>query len=168
MAEPVMGSAIISKCGEYRYELMRQTRGGSGTLCWVMLNPSTADAAVDDPTIRRVTRFAEREGYLYIAVLNLFALRTTDPKDLRSHPDPIGPENDSSIKRWAQHSGWPIVCAWGAGGQKRAAEVLAGPLRNANLWCLGTTKDGSPRHPLYVRGDQPLVPFRRVTLNGPR
>ena len=165
--EPVMGSAMISECGEYRYELWRSIQEYGPVLCWIMLNPSTADGSKDDPTIRRVVNFTRREGYSCAVVINLFALRSSAPILLRTHPDPIGPENDVIIEKWVDY-GCPIICAWGAGGQKRAAEVLAGPLRNANLWCLGTTKDGSPRHPLYVRGDQPLVPFRRVTLNGPR
>lgn len=156
--------AEISSCGSYRYELRRHL-GGSGILVWVMLNPSTADHAVDDPTIRRVMAFTRREDLGLAIVVNLFALRSPSPKALRGHEDPIGPLNDHYLKHWGD-IGWPIVCAWGAGGGRRADEVLSGPLAGANLWCLGTTKDGSPRHPLYVRGDQPLVRFGRTQSDG--
>jgi hypothetical protein len=160
------GSASISGCGTYRYELRRHL-GGTGILVWVMLNPSTADASMDDPTIRRVISFTKREDIGLAVVVNLFALRSPSPKTLRGHADPVGPDNDLILKHWADR-GWPIVCAWGAGGGKRATEVLAGPLAEANLYCLGTTKDGSPRHPLYVKGDQPLTPFFGVPLiDGP-
>lgn len=157
--------AWISDCGQYRYTLQRRV-GVGGPLVWVMLNPSTADATLDDPTIRRVMKFTEASDCGLAVVVNLFALRSPSPKALRGHADPVGPHNDLVLWDHAQPP-QPVVCAWGAGGGKRAAEVLAGPLKDANLWCLGTTKDGSPRHPLYVRGDQPFVEYRPARNDGP-
>lgn len=164
-ADPVaVSDARISDCGQYRYSLLRRV-GEGNPLVWVMLNPSTADAFVNDPTIRRVMRFTKADGFGTAVVVNLFALRSPSPKALRGHADPVGPENDFVLWKHAQ-AGGPIICAWGAGGGQRAAEVLAGPLKGADLWCLGTTKDGSPRHPLYVRGDQPFVRFSNAHIDG--
>lgn len=149
-------SAVISECGAYRYRL---TRGpfDSRTLCFVMLNPSTADAETDDPTIRRCIAFAAREGCPSITVVNAYALRATDPRELRRHRDPVGPENHIHLDGIA-HAYDRIVVAWGARiDDQREREVEAILRRGgARLLCLGKTKDGYPRHPLYVRGDQPL------------
>ena len=154
-------SAEISPCGTYRYLLTWRTRVSNATVATVpfmMLNPSTADATVDDPTIRRCCGFAERWDAAGIAVANLYALRATDPRALRDHLDPIGPDNDAWLSDVARRAG-DLVCAWGTNadpGRVRAVvEMLKGT--GARLWCLGTTKDGHPRHPLYVRGSQPLV-----------
>lgn len=150
----------------YRYVLRR---GGSAEplALWVMLNPSTADETNDDPTIRRViaftARFAERAGVVPwrrgFTVVNLFARRATDPRVLTGSFDDIGPENDRAIAEEAEKASL-IVCAWGAnktfGRVARVLEILGpGP-----KWCLGTTKSGAPRHPLYVKADQPLEVFR--------
>lgn len=153
-----VGSARISQDGTYRYLLRRDLQPCGSELVWVMLNPSTADATHDDATIRRVVRFTRREGCGQAVVLNLYALRSTDPDVLRSHPDPVGPENDQCLEFFAG-SGL-VVCAWGAGGGARAEEVLVGPLARADLYCLGTTKGGHPRHPLYVRANQALIPYQ--------
>lgn len=161
-------SATLSRCGTYRYTLLRRWADGP-CLRWVMLNPSTADAAVDDPTIRRVVRFSRDAGYSAAVVANLYALRSTDPAALGQHKAPVGPENDGTLRalvRAAGADGWRhditpvIVAAWGATAPAaRVAEVLAGPLADIRLRCLGTTKTGQPRHPLYVRADRPLIPF---------
>jgi hypothetical protein len=118
---------------------------------WIMLNPSTADSLVDDPTIRRCMGFAKAWGYDGLVVHNLYALRATDPKALRTHPDPVGPGNDGYMTALDI----PTVCAWGAhadsGRPGRAAEVLT-LLRKSGVapMCLGRTKAGHPRHPLYL------------------
>jgi hypothetical protein len=153
--------ATISDCGLYRYSLHRVWDQRSPVLPFVMLNPSTADAEVDDPTIRRCMGFAERDGFGGILVVNLFALRATKPEHLNHHPDPIGPEGDywvlSTINA-CRVSGTPIVAAWGA--NPHAAVRGPGALSQDADWRhLGLTKQGAPRHPLYVKGDQPLVPF---------
>ena len=154
-------SAIISECGCYRYLLTRPADSMApmkSTVLFVMLNPGTADAALDDATIRRCRSFARRWDCNGIAVANLYALRSTDPGRLWLHPDPVGPDNDMYLRRLAREYG-DVVCAWGSNARPErvasVAKTLAGA--GARLWCLGTTKDGSPRHPLYVRGDQPLI-----------
>jgi hypothetical protein len=133
------------------------------SLPFIMLNPSTADAEVDDPTIRRCMGFARREGYGGIIVVNLFGLRSPTPKRLKEDRDVIGPENEKHLDEVAMacvETGVPMVCAWGAHGGFRAG-FLVDRLRvlGVQLLCLGTTNDGSPRHPLYVKRDAPLVPL---------
>jgi hypothetical protein len=152
-------SAGLSPCGRYRYWLRRAwLHGGDGrTACFVMLNPSTADAGADDPTVRRCLAFVRAWGCSALEVRNLFALRATDPGALLSAADPVGPEGDAQLA--LARDAAPVVAAWGAGvpfGRDRAALVL---LAGTPLYCLGTTKGGQPRHPLYVRGDARLVPW---------
>jgi hypothetical protein len=161
-------SAIISACGTYRYALTRTgdtLSGERGCAMFLMLNPSTADATRDDPTIRRCRSFASSWGNASIAVANLYALRSTDPAALRVHPDPVGPENDGHIYEMAWMHG-RVVCAWGTNAPENRVAAVVTLLRQAGarLACLGTTKCGAPRHPLYVRGDQPLVEWRPPTL----
>lgn len=154
-------SAVISDCSQYRYVLRRQWRDaftGVRTVGFVMLNPSTADGTIDDPTIRRLIGFAKLWGMDALEVVNLYALRSTDPKGLWQHADPVGPKNDDYIDGWARRSR-ACVAAWGANAKPdRVAEVLA--LMNGRpLYCLGTTKSGAPRHPLYVKGNTGLIPW---------
>ena len=159
----MVSGAVLSDDGLYRYRLWR-IWGCGPVMAWIMLNPSTADAEVDDPTIRRCMGFARREGYDGIEVINLYALRTTKPKHLLDYPDPEGPGNYNHWERViTNHRTGMVVAAWGAGA------ALAGlPESRANnmgflvddCWpamCLGRTASGAPRHPLYVKGDTPLV-----------
>lgn len=156
-------SACISDCGRYRYWLRRSWRTGSGVVCFVMLNPSTADAEIDDPTIRRCVSFAQAWGYSALSVRNLFALRATDPRELLKAEDPVGPLGD--VELGVAKTADRVVVAWGAkvpfDRDRKALALLEG----APLWCLGTTKHGHPRHPLYVAGSQPLVPLTSATLH---
>jgi hypothetical protein len=150
----VHASAQLSEDGVYRYELTRRW-GAGDPVRWIMLNPSTADANVNDPTIRRCIGFARTWGYEAIVVHNLFALRATNPRELRTHPDPVGPENDAYL-RDPVAAGWLTVCAWGAHGElnsraDRALRAITGG--GAVPMCLGRTKAGHPRHPLYLRSD---------------
>jgi hypothetical protein len=155
---PVRRSARLSRCGRYRYLLERRWADGPA-LAWVMLNPSTADAEVDDPTIRRVVRFTSAAGYSAVVVANLYALRATDGRQLTGHPDPVGPGNARVLDHLARRGGL-IVAAWGAAASRdRVAAVLTGPLAGAHLRCLGTTSDRQPRHPLYLPSAQPLQPY---------
>lgn len=156
--------ASFSDCGTYRYELIR-TWGSDERphLTVVMLNPSTADERVDDPTVRRVIRFAQAWGFDGCRVLNVFALRSTDPKALARHQDPVGPLNDSTIGfhlQFARRQRETVLAAWGAdpAARGRAASVL-GLVPGVRWVCLGVTKDGSPRHPLYVPKAQVRVPL---------
>ncbi|HEX3778607.1 MAG TPA: DUF1643 domain-containing protein [Pseudonocardiaceae bacterium] len=142
--------AGISPCGTYRYWLTRHWADGP-LLGWIMLNPSTADAEHDDPTIRRCIGFARAWGYAGIMVRNLYALRATDPAALWNHPDPVGPDNDLHLRRSAES---PLtVCAWGNHGSRNdrsrtIVSMLAG--FGVRLRCLKTTSTGEPWHPLYV------------------
>lgn len=124
-----------------------------------MLNPSTADASRDDPTIRRCVAFARAWGYGGVEVVNLFALRATHPFYLRASAEPVGPDNDRHIllaARRAEHT----VLAWGIHGELggRGADVLALLSRRTRALCLGWTRQGHPRHPLYLRRDARPTP----------
>src|SRR6185369_8107396 len=113
--------------------------------------------------IRRCMGFARREGAGGIRVVNLYGLRATDPKEIPKTSDPFGPDNADHIALAATAAaavGMPVVCAWGTRGMAMASAVTSLlRRRGARLVCLGKTKDGHPRHPLYVKGDQPLVSF---------
>jgi hypothetical protein len=153
--------AVISGCGLYRYTLHRPSEvlyPERSTAAFVMLNPSTADATQDDPTIRRCRGFARGWGCAGLTVLNLYALRSTNPAELWKAADPVGPENDDYLRRMAREYG-DVVCAWGGNAKPDRVAAFLRIMEGAaaRLWCLGNTKDGSPRHPLYVRADQPLV-----------
>lgn len=132
---------------------------------FLMLNPSTADAEKDDPTIRRCIGFAKREGRDGIIVINIFAYRTSDPKKLReafeNGIDVIGPDNKKHVMKTAMEYG-EVVCAWGSSPIAEDMEWFS----VRDLWAcgvktydLGRTKAGPPRHPLYVRADQPLLEY---------
>lgn len=153
-------SARISPCGKFRYCLYReglQELPVARTLVFVMLNPSTADAVQDDPTIRRCKTFAISHGYSAIAVVNLFAYRATDPTELRQAGYPIGPDNDDYLGVMPLMY-CDFVCAWGANAPTDRAVRVARQIQRdgGRLWCLGTTRAGHPRHPLYVPGDTRL------------
>jgi hypothetical protein len=168
------GTADISSCGQYRYTLTREIPApmwGVGDnarpVVFVMLNPSTADATEDDPTIRRCLGFAQAWGRTGLIVANLYALRSTDPKALWAHPDPVGPLNDAVLAALA-HEHPLIVCAWGANAKpervRQFQRIMNGS--RAKLRCLGTTQAGAPRHPLYVRKDASLMEWPLCTGNG--
>lgn len=156
----MQSSAIISPCGTYRYRLSR--RWGKGPwVTFVMLNPSTADHAVDDPTIRKCIGFARRMGLHALEVVNLFALRSTCPKALKGHADPVGPDNDKHIVE-AGIGAARLVFAWGVHGELHgrdsAVTWLLKRMGVPNDEVLGRTSKGHPRHPLYVPYD--AVPER--------
>lgn len=145
--------------GVYRYSLWRRLGGARRRVLFIMLNPSTADETADDPTIRRCATFARSWGYGRLEVCNLFAYRATDPRQLRRVGDPVGPLNDAMIAR-AMRRVECVVVAWGVeGARSRRADVVMGLLRSSTVYCVGTTRDGFPRHPLYVRRDTPMAPF---------
>lgn len=172
MSERVRRAAVIDPTSQYRYALYRwwcddalarQWRSvGDDVLVplvplvlWVMLNPSTADAAIDDPTIRRCMGFTSFWGYEAMAVANLFARRCTDPRQLAGG-DPVGPDNDYWIRQEARYAS-RIIAAWGAqkAVTRRDQSVKVILLHDAacdRVEDLGRTKSGHPRHPLFVRG----------------
>lgn len=166
-AEVESSGADISSDGLYRYRLWRRWGPGKMVL-FVMLNPSTADASDDDPTIRKCIGFAKRWGYAGIEVVNLYALRSTDPSVLlhKDCPDPIGPRNNDVIFRALRTAGL-VVAAWGVHGPKPVqggavtgrVEYVRKLMRgaSANPKCLGLTKSNAqPRHPLMLAYKTPL------------
>ena len=151
---------------EYRYVLTRCLRTSSAsdvprTVLFCMLNPSTADQTQDDPTIRRVMHFADREGYDYLSVVNLYAARSTNPRHLALFDDPIGPGNDSRIRAETARADL-VVAAWGVpprilGADTRGSDVLTILAAGHDVYRLGEpTKDGHPRHPMRLRNDTAL------------
>jgi hypothetical protein len=130
-------------------------------ICWILLNPSTADEIKNDPTVERCVRRSNRLGYKIVVVANAFALRSTDPAELRKHADPVGPENDKWIER-AAASANAVVLGWGTDGEiEGRGRALAARLAAIGVrpLCLGVTKGGQPRHPLYIGYAQALIPF---------
>jgi hypothetical protein len=167
MSDVAIRHAAISNCGKYRYLLTREWQppllmaSYQCSMLFIMLNPSTADAEVDDPTIRRCMGFARREGCYGIRVVNLFAFRATNPAELLTAEDPVGALNNSYIEfhAFCGGSSSPIVVAWGKHPAALPRLKHLPMLRGRELLCLGTNKDGSPKHPLYVPGNAPLVPW---------
>ena len=152
--------ANFSPDGIYRYSLWRiWGEDNDPHLIVIGLNPSTADATEDDPTIRRCIGFAKREQLAGLVMLNLFALRATDPKIMLAHADPIGPQTDSVIRiNCRTDSRDIIIAAWGTHGSHRGRGKQVADLI-PNLRCFGKTKDGHPKHPLYLRADTPIIDF---------
>lgn len=151
-------TASISDCGRYRYDLTRRWGAGDAAV-WVMLNPSTADASVDDATIRKCVGFTKRLGLLALTVVNLFAFRARHPTDMRAADDPVGPDNDAYLQRHAREAG-TVICAWGPHGRFRGRDLnVLAMLRAAGvpLHCLHVTADGSPGHPLMLGYHRALV-----------
>lgn len=145
--------ASFSFDGMYRYSLTRRWDYGDSCCTFVMLNPSTADAELDDPTIRRCVDFARKWGHDLLCVVNLYAFRATKPADMWRAADPVGPANNAHI-RTACEIADQVVLAWGAKprARKRIDEVLD-LLDDLKTGCLAITKDGYPQHPLFVPGD---------------
>lgn len=155
--------AIFSPDRTYRYLLVRDLTFGVGTALFIMLNPSTADETQDDPTVRRCAGFAEMWGYRYLEVCNLFALRATNPKVLAEHVDPVGMDNDIHIAG-AVSRAYLTVLAWGNHGTLfNRGEQVAKSLF-VQSWCLGITKAGEPRHPLYVAATTSLIRWTKKDL----
>lgn len=161
----LVSGADLSDDHVYRYHLCRgwvaAEKDAKQRMVFIMLNPSTANQAVDDPTIRRCMGFARREGCDWLDVVNLYAYRATDPEELLKAEDPIGPDNESVIKEVCRGPGI-LVAAWGAWWSNlpvnKQPERL--PVESfffgSRLLCLGQTKTGAPKHPLYVPADHPL------------
>jgi hypothetical protein len=155
----VSSSAVIDPTGRYRYSLTRtwgeRLRGmplvEGGLVVWIMLNPSTADAEQDDPTIRKCIGFTKRWGYGGLVVVNLFAWRATDPRELRKIEDPVGRENHAAIAEACDGASL-IMAAWGTKGWWLGRHgLMRSDLQHFGIaHHLGLTKEGFPKHPLYV------------------
>ena len=136
-------------------------------IAFCLLNPSTADENKDDPTVARCRRFAVAWGYGDVIVLNAFAYRATDPKDMKAHAEPVGAENDETILstvEWVLKSGGKIVCGWGNHGDhlQRSTHLrtLLSPFKNSEkIFAFPVTKSGQPGHPLYLKNSVELVNF---------
>lgn len=146
--------------GNYRYLLGRKWDENLQKVTFVMLNPSTADHKNDDPTLRKCIHFAQYWGYGSLEVVNLFAYRATNPRELRQVDEPIGKQNDDYIKLAIKNTSL-IILAWGTKGSfnNRDQEVINLIYDHNSLYCLGLTKYGYPRHPLYVKKDTQAIIF---------
>lgn len=157
----VIRRASFSRCGQYRYQLSRQWGNGEGRCVFIGLNPSTADAYTDDPTIRRCMDFTLRWGYSHMTMINLFAFKTPHPALLKKASDPEGAHNRRVLRRNCASANI-IVAAWGAHGIfMDQASRLSNIWRDFPLHCFGLTKSGQPLHPLYQRSDARLRLFRQ-------
>ena len=147
----------------YRYDLVRTWTADAPYLAVIGLNPSTATAIYNDPTVRRCMGYALTWGYAGLVMLNLFALRSTDPKALRRAADPVGPGNDAAILRHVQHVHCGLVlAAWGHHGTYAARDAFVVTLLQAAgvpLHVLGLNRDGLPLHPLYQSATRTPQPW---------
>lgn len=160
-----MNQAYFSRDSVYRYWLQRvlvemtpQNAAWYKRILWIMLNPSIADCTVNDPTIKQCMAFSALWGYHSMEVVNLFAFRATDPRELNLVKlDPVGSENDAWI-RMAVSDASLVVCAWGSHrfARERAGQVARMLDSIAPLHCLHINADGMPKHPLYIARDTPL------------
>lgn len=175
-ALPPRRGATISPCGRYRYDLWRAWSDQDPCgwpwhpMNYVMLNPSTADAAIDDATIRSCLRIARHVGCGYggIVVTNLYPYRSTDRLAMLASPDRFGDlgespphlRNDDHIVTHASRAAI-VVCAWGADAEQAVANRVLDMLLKEGIqpYCLGKTKDGHPKHPLYLPTDVKLEPY---------
>ena len=157
--------ATFDTSGQYRYTLWRHWSATRPKVTFVMLNPSTADHRVDDPTIRRCIDFARRWGFGSLHAVNLFAYRTVSPKILAQAVAPIGPRNDHYL-RHAQRLAADVVVAWGVHGSLHGRDeqvlTLLTRRRDSRLLCLGTTKHGLPRQPLDLPATTCPQPWRAL------
>lgn len=153
--------AELSADRTYRYRLWRRWDSELFPVVWVMLNPSTADENFDDPTIRKCIGFARRWGYGGIEVVNLYAYRSTDPKQLKKVADPGGPGNYAVISRVS--CGRTVVCGWGRNAERNHVWRILQTLRDvgADIKALKINADESPMHPLYVPYETPLMEYPR-------
>ena len=149
--------ATFSKCGKYRYALWRIWDETKPEVMFLMLNPSTADGTTDDPTIRRCIAFAKAWGYGGILVGNLYAYRATDPDELNKVKDPVGPANAFYLSQLSLKVE-TVVCAWGSKVTKGGFTLPS--FVGVKIVTLGLNKDGTPKHPLYVKGDAQPIEFK--------
>jgi hypothetical protein len=155
------GEAHLSPDRRYRYALRRTWDAGRPVCMIVGLNPSTADESKLDPTLRRCIRFAHGFGYGGFWMGNLFAFRSTDPRAMKLAADPVGPDNNSwliDMARWVGEGN--VIFAWGAHGSHRGRDqIVSALLMPYQPRCFGKTKEGQPKHPLYLPSATPLEVF---------
>ncbi|MBL0319416.1 MAG: DUF1643 domain-containing protein [Alphaproteobacteria bacterium] len=154
----IKSEADFSDCMKYRYSLVRDFGKGDGMMNFIMLNPSTANEAFNDPTVHRCEMRTIDSGYRYMVVTNIFAFRATDPSDMRASVDPIGTKNNEAIRFFANKAS-EVICAWGEHGLfvnrgQFVKEMLLREKVKAKI--LKLNKSGEPAHPLYL--PKALVP----------
>lgn len=149
MQDLLASGANFSRCRRFRYTLWRRWDADRPLAMIIGLNPSTADARRDDPTIRRCICFARDWGHGSLVVTNLFAFRATYPAELKAAADPVGPRNDLWIRRMAARADI-IVAAWGNHGSWLGRSERVGRMLAGRLHCLRLTAAGQPAHPLYL------------------
>ncbi len=152
--------AIFDINSRYRYSLWRAWSAYHPRIVFILLNPSTADEQRNDPTIRRCIGFARAWEFGSVEVVNLFAYRATDCRELLKLDDPVGEENNYHLIQAVERCS-TVVVGWGTRGTllARDRQVLSLIVGRKDVHCLGITKNGQPRHPLYLKGDTSLVPF---------
>lgn len=155
-------NAAFSNDRKYRYALWRIWDDSKPLLMFIGLNPSTADERTDDPTIRRCGGFAKYWGYGGFYITNLFAFRATFPADLKKEIDPIGPDNDKWLRQ-IEFKVNKVVFIWGVHGtfMNRNLEVIQ---LFHTAYCIGLSKEGHPKHPLYLKSNMELKLFKTQTL----
>lgn len=151
------GRAGFSRCGRYRFWLRRSWDSTLPQCAFVGLNPSTANANTNDPTLRRCIDFAQQWGFGSLLMVNLFSLRATDPRELLGEYDPVGPRTNLWLRR-ARRESQLIIAAWGNGGALHNRHSIAAKLLG-DMRCLGVTASGMPRHPLYCPKATPPIAF---------
>lgn len=164
------GWASISECGLYRHHLQRTFKEGKGVCIFVMLNPSDADAEMDDPTVAKCSKYCKRWGFRSLVILNLFEFRTSSPKILKKTDDPYGPQRYNNIFDMtytinAQESNVKVVCAWGNDGKFKARDeevlqVITKCFEDIKPQCFKINKNGTPIHPLYQLDDAETIEFK--------
>jgi len=159
VAKNMMMGAEFSACGQFRYWLWRawEWKGFANQVMFVGLNPSTADATIDDPTIRRCIRFAKDWGYSGMMMLNAYAYRATDPKQLKRANFPVGSDNDEELSYRAKQAGLVVAC-WGVNCPPQRALDVAHTIGKP-LHCVDVSKHGAPMHPLYLPAELKPKPW---------
>lgn len=163
-------TAVFSPSREHRYALTRQWDARLPWIAFVMLNPSTADAMLLDPTVARCRGRAQRLGFGGLVVLNLFAVRATQPADMRAHPDPVGPANDQVITEYVTRLRPTVVVAWGSDvmvsrtGRDRTVLALLADANTVVHRIGPATKHSHPGHPLYLSGLLDLEPHQQAGI----
>lgn len=151
--------------GLYRPILTREWGLGQPTVVIIGVNPSKADHLIDDPTIKADYRHCDAWGFSRLIKLNLFDLVATEPKDMAKHPHPEGPSNWDAFREVFEKPATKLVtvCAWGNWGKHNGQDwaVLKWlEYWEADLKCMGTNQNGTPKHPLYMK---PGTLLRRFT-----
>ncbi len=158
--------AIFDKKRQYRYSLWRSWEDRSNRIAFILLNPSQANETEDDPTIRRCIGFAKDWGYGSVEIVNLFAYCATKVQTLKKAKDQIGSENDSYIRQAAERASL-LIYAWGNWGALRGRNLeVQSLLQDIDSACLGLTRNGHPRHPLYLPKQTALIRYAPTIPSG--